>query len=116
MGCRKLEKNLNRRGTVRQPFPQPCIFYKRFISEFVGRIFAESLPRARKERKIAPQASAGDPLALNSRPAIRKAQGGRGRKASEKSPIPPPPVAREQRLMIAGKMTFLPGPGNDWAF
>jgi len=56
----------------------------RFISKLVGQIFDESLPRARKERQIAPQASAGYPLSMNSLLAIRKAQRGRDKKASEK--------------------------------
>jgi len=64
-----------------------------FISKLVDQIFDESLPRARKERQIAPQAlyragagqaSAGDPLSINSLPAIRKAQRGRDKKAPEK--------------------------------
>jgi hypothetical protein len=56
----------------------------RFISKLVGQIFAESLPKAQKERQIAPQASAGYPLSINSLLAIRKAQRGRDKKASEK--------------------------------
>jgi len=57
------------------------------------------LPRARKERQIAPQAlyrsgagqaSAGDPLSINSPLAIRKAQRGRDKKAPEKWQNPPP--------------------------
>jgi hypothetical protein len=55
-----------------------------FISKLVDQIFNESLPRARKERQIAPQASAGYPLSLNPLLAFHKAQWGRGNKASEK--------------------------------
>jgi hypothetical protein len=55
-----------------------------FISKLVGQIFSQSLPRARKERQIAPQASAGYPLSINSLLAIRKAQRGRDEKALEK--------------------------------
>jgi hypothetical protein len=55
-----------------------------FISKLVGQIFNESLPGARKERQIAPQASAGYPLSINSLLAIRKAERGRDKKASEK--------------------------------
>jgi hypothetical protein len=47
-------------------------------------IFNETLPRARKERQIAPQASAGYPLSINSLLAIRKEQRGHDKKASEK--------------------------------
>ena len=49
----------------------------RFISKFVGRIFHESLPRARKESQIAQQASAGDPLSMTPVSVIPKAQRGR---------------------------------------
>jgi hypothetical protein len=87
-----------------------------FISKFVGQIFDESLPRARKERQIAPQASAGYSLSLNSLPAIRKAQRGRDKKASEKSQTPPPESMKDMCLMVASKMTFLPGPRNHRAF
>jgi len=54
------------------------------ISKLVGQIFNESLPRARKERQIAPQASAGYPLSKNSLLAIRKMERGRDKNASEK--------------------------------
>jgi hypothetical protein len=47
------------------------------ISKFVDRIFHERLPRAREESQIAQQASAGDPLSMNSLSVIRKAQRGR---------------------------------------
>jgi hypothetical protein len=53
------------------------------ISKFVNQIFNESLARARKERQIAPQASAGYPLSLNSLLAFRKAERGREKKPSE---------------------------------
>ena len=36
----------------------------RFISKLVDQVFKESLARARKERQIAPQASAGYSLAI----------------------------------------------------
>jgi len=55
-----------------------------FISKLIGQISAESLPRARKERQLAPQASAGYPLSIDSLLAIRKAQRGPDQKASEK--------------------------------
>jgi hypothetical protein len=55
-----------------------------FISKLVDQIFNESLTRARKERQIAPQASAGYPPSINSLLAFRKAQRGREKKASEK--------------------------------
>jgi len=55
-----------------------------FISKLVDQTFNESLPRARKERQIAPQASAGYPLPINSLLAIRRAQRGRDKRASEK--------------------------------
>jgi hypothetical protein len=73
----------------------------RFISRLVDQILNESLPRAREERQIAPQASAGYPLSLNSLLAIRKVQRGRDKKASEKKPTPPPQVGRDMCLMIA---------------
>jgi len=55
-----------------------------FISKLVGQNFNESSPMAWKERQIAPQASAGYPLSINSLLAIRKAQRGLDKKASEK--------------------------------
>jgi hypothetical protein len=61
-----------------------CGLYIGFISKLVDHIFNETLPRSRKERQIAPQASAGYPLSINSLLAIRKAQRGRDKKASEK--------------------------------
>jgi hypothetical protein len=70
-----------------------CSKIKKPITYLVDQIFSESLPRARKERQIAPQAlyragagqaSAGYPLPINSLLAIRKAQRGRDKKASEK--------------------------------
>jgi len=51
----------------------------------VDRIFYEGLTRARKERRIAPQASAGYPLSINSLLAFRKKERGREKKASMKS-------------------------------
>jgi hypothetical protein len=65
----------------------------RLISKLVDQILGENLPRARKERQIAPQAlyrdgagqaSAGHPLSRNSLLGIRKAQRGHDKKASEK--------------------------------
>jgi hypothetical protein len=44
-----------------------------FISNLVAENFYKSLPRARKERQIAPQASGGNPLSIRQIPAIRKA-------------------------------------------
>jgi hypothetical protein len=82
----------------------------RFISKFVDQIFHQSLPRGRRERQIAPQASAGYALSRISLLGIRKAQRGRDKKASKKSQAPPPQVGRDRCLMIASKMTFLPGP------
>jgi len=58
---------------------------KRIISKLVDRIFCEGLTRARKERRIAPQASAGYPLSINSLLAFRKTERGREKKASMKS-------------------------------
>jgi len=60
------------------------LLYLWFIPKLVDQIFNESWPRARKERHIAPQASAGYPLPINSLLAIRKAERGRDKKASEK--------------------------------
>jgi hypothetical protein len=54
------------------------------ISKLVDRIFYEGLTRARKERRIAPQASAGYPLSINSLLAFRKKERGREKKASMK--------------------------------
>jgi len=72
------------------PFPACIIFKKfRFISKLVDQIFNENLPRARKERQIAPQASAGYPLSINPLLAFRKPQRGRGNKASKKLQTPP---------------------------
>jgi hypothetical protein len=80
------------------------------ISKLVDQISNESLTRARKERQIAPQALAGYWFSIDSLPAIRKAQRGRDKKASEKWQSPPPQLGRDMCLMIASKMTFLPGP------
>jgi hypothetical protein len=57
----------------------------RIISKLVNRIFYEGLTRARKERRIAPQASAGYPPSINSLLAFRKKERGREKKASMKS-------------------------------
>ena len=46
---------------------------KRFISKLVDPILEESLARARKERQIAPKASAGYSLAINLLLPFRKA-------------------------------------------
>jgi hypothetical protein len=59
------------------------------ICKFADQIFHQSLPRGRKERQIAPQASAGYALSLISLLGIRKAQRGRDKKASKKSQDPP---------------------------
>jgi hypothetical protein len=56
----------------------------RIISKLVDRIFNESLSRSRKERQLAPQASAGYPLSINSLLAFHKAQRGCEKKPSEK--------------------------------
>jgi hypothetical protein len=56
----------------------------RLISKLVDQILGENLPRARKERQIAQQASAGHPLSINSLLDIRKAQRGHDKKSSEK--------------------------------
>jgi len=56
----------------------------RIISKLVDQIFTESLVRDRKERQVAPQASAGYPLSINSLLAFRKAQRGWEKKTSEK--------------------------------
>jgi len=56
----------------------------RIFSKLADQIFYESLPRARKERQIARQASAGHPLSIKPLLAIRKAERGRDKKASEK--------------------------------
>jgi len=55
-----------------------------FISKFVGRMFQESLPRAREESQIAQQASAGDPLSMDPLGVIRKTQRGRDKQGSKK--------------------------------
>jgi len=81
-----------------------------FISKFVDQNLRESLPRDRKERQVAPQASAGYPFSINSRPFCRKAQRGREKKASEKWQNSPPQFKKDMCLMIASKMTLLPGP------
>jgi len=63
--------------------PNFLSFYFWIISKFVDHILHESFPRARKERQLAPQASAGYPLSLISLLVIRKAQRGRDTKASK---------------------------------
>jgi len=82
----------------------------RFISKLVAQIFTARLPRARKERQIAPQASAGYPPSIDSPLAFRKAERGQDKKAAEKYQEPPPQVGKDICLMIASKMNFLPGP------
>jgi hypothetical protein len=82
----------------------------RFISKFVDQNFTKNRPMARKERKIAPQASAGVPLFISILFAFRKAQRRREKKASENPLTPPPQVKRDLCLMVASKMTFLSGP------
>jgi len=77
-----IEKQISRAASIIQELLHrllPSFVFKNFwfISKLVDQIFDESLPRARKERQIAPQASAGYPLCLNSLLAIRKAQRGR---------------------------------------
>jgi hypothetical protein len=76
--------------SVRNDNPFNVYLFKPFT--IIGQFFDENLPRARKERQIAPQAlyrddagqaSAGYPLPINSLLAIRKAQRGRDKKASE---------------------------------
>jgi hypothetical protein len=62
----------------------PNSFQNSVTSKRVDRIFKESLPRSRKERQLAPQASAGYPLSINFGLAFRKAQREREKKASEK--------------------------------
>jgi hypothetical protein len=62
-------------------------FYE-FI-KLVDRIFYRGLTRARKERQIAPQASAGYPLPINPLLAFRKAERGWEKKASMKGPNTP---------------------------
>jgi hypothetical protein len=88
-------------------------FNKRIISKLADQIFNETLPGARKERQLAPQASAGYPLSINSRLAIRKVERGHDQKASEKWQTPPPQSGRDMRLMIASnpaKAGFSSGP------
>jgi hypothetical protein len=65
---------------------------------------------------MAPQASAGYPVSINSPLVIRKAQRGRDEKTSEKWKNPPPQLGRDMCLMIASKMTFLPGPSHHITF
>jgi hypothetical protein len=62
---------------------------KWIISKLVDRIFYEGLTRARKERQIAPQASAGYPLPINPLLAFRKAERGREKKPPMKGPNTP---------------------------
>ncbi len=59
--------------------PGRIIFW--IISKLVDRIFYEGLTRARKERQIVPQASAGYPLSINSLLAFRKTERGREKNA-----------------------------------
>jgi hypothetical protein len=65
-----------------------------FISKLVDQNFNKNWIRVRKERKIAPQASAGNPLSLKTLPEFRKRQRRREKKVSEISPNPPPPVKK----------------------
>jgi len=59
-------------------------FYFKFISKLVDQIFNERLLRDRKERQLAPQASAGDSASINPLLVFRKAQRGREKIASKK--------------------------------
>ena len=63
----------------------------------MNRIFCEGLTRARKERQIAPQASAGYPLSINSLLAFRKKDRGWEKKASMKG-LNTPATAKEEYL------------------
>jgi len=56
----------------------------RFISKLVDQFFTQSISRDRKERQVAPQASAGYPLFIDSLPAFRKAQRGGEKKPAQK--------------------------------
>jgi|GEM_PF-2747347 len=95
-------------GLLRRSTPRNDRLFN--ASVLVDQIFKESLPRARKERQIAPQASAGYLLSINPLFTFRKEQRGRGNKASKKLQTYPPQLRRDMRLMIASKLTFLPGP------
>ena len=59
------------------------------ISKLVDRIFYGGLSRARKERQIAPQASAGCPPPINPPLAFRKRERGWKKKPSMKEPNAP---------------------------
>jgi hypothetical protein len=80
------------------------------FSKLVDQNFSKNKLRVRKERKIAPQASAGNPLGIKILLAFRKKKRRRGNKVSEKSQNPLPHVRRDLCLMIASKMTFLSDP------
>ncbi len=70
----------------------------------------EILARDRKERPIAPQAPAGYPHFLTSRPIFRKARRGRKKRISEERRTPPPELRRNMRLVVANNRAFLPVP------
>jgi hypothetical protein len=80
------------------------------ISELVDQNLSQSISRDRKERQLAPQASAGYALSINSPLAFRKGRRRREKKASEKWQNSPPQIGKDMCLMIASKMIFLPGP------
>ena len=82
----------------------------RVISKLVDQNFSQSTSRDRKERQVAPQASAGYVLSINFPLAFRKGWRRREKEASEKWQNSPPQTGRDMCLMIASKMTFLPGP------
>jgi hypothetical protein len=56
----------------------------KFISKLVDQIYHKSLPRDRKKRQLAPQASAGYRLSIGPVLAFRQAQQGREMNGSEK--------------------------------
>ena len=77
------------------------------LLQIIGQTFYENLPKARKERQIAPQASAGYPLSINSLPAIRKASDGVLRKLERNSRRRLRELGRDICLTVAANLAFL---------
>jgi hypothetical protein len=80
------------------------------ISQFVDQIFCESLTRARKERQIAPQASAGYCFSNSPRVTSAKHRGGREKKFSMRPQHTPAAAKRGQVPHDCKQYDFPSGP------
>jgi hypothetical protein len=81
-----------------------------WISQFVDPIFCESLTRARKERQIAPQASAGYCFPNSPRLTSAKHSGRREKKSSMRPPDTPATAKKGQLPHDCKQYDFPSGP------